>query len=77
MLQWRHIGSGVLIPGIGSGDYEQEFRAYGYAYPEVPERLRQLREAVQVVLAMWTDEDAQARSLLLFPSCGETYSRVF
>lgn len=51
------LSHGRLILGIGAGDYEQEFRAYGYAYPEVPERLRQLREAVQVLLAMWTQEE--------------------
>src|SRR5581483_10155917 len=30
----------------------------GYEYPDAPTRLRQLREAVQVILAMWTQEEA-------------------
>src|SRR5439155_12191703 len=34
------------------------YRAYGYDYPETPERLRRLGEAVQVILAMWTQEEA-------------------
>src|SRR5438105_13104543 len=44
--------------GIGAGWYEHEYRAYGYDYPDAPERLRSLREAVQVLRAMWTQEEA-------------------
>jgi F420-dependent oxidoreductase-like protein len=52
------LSHGRLNFGIGSGWYEHEYRAYGYEYPDAPERLRQLREAVQVILAMWTQEEA-------------------
>lgn len=52
------LSHGRLNFGIGSGWYEHEFRAYGYDYPDAPERLRYLREAVQVILAMWTQEEA-------------------
>ncbi|QBD83414.1 LLM class F420-dependent oxidoreductase [Ktedonosporobacter rubrisoli] len=52
------LSHGRLNFGIGAGWYEHEFRAYGYAYPEAPERLQQLREAVQIILAMWTQEEA-------------------
>ncbi len=52
------LSHGRLVLGMGAGDFEQEFRAYGYACPEAPERLRQLREAVQVILAMWTQDEA-------------------
>ncbi len=52
------LSHGRLNFGIGAGWSEQEYRAYGYAYPDAPERLRQLREAVQVILAMWTQEEA-------------------
>src|SRR5215469_3857546 len=52
------LSHGRLNVGIGAGWDEQEYRAYGYAYPEAPERLRQLREAVQVMLGMWTQEEA-------------------
>src|SRR5207237_8344150 len=38
---------------------QEEFEAYGYEYPETPDRLRMLREAVQVVKAMWTQERAE------------------
>ena len=52
------LSHGRLDFGIGAGWHEHEYRAYGYAYPEAPERLRQLREAVQVILAMWSQEEA-------------------
>ena len=37
---------GRLDAGIGAGWYEQEWRAYGYGFPDAPERLRMLREAL-------------------------------
>lgn len=52
------LSHGRLNFGIGAGWYEHEYRAYGYNYPDGPERLRQLREAVQIILAMWTQEEA-------------------
>src|SRR6202045_1429825 len=53
------LSHGRLDFGIGAGWYEQEYRAYGYDYPDAPERLRYLREAVQIILAMWTQEEAE------------------
>src|ERR1700756_99662 len=52
------LSHGRLNFGIGAGWYEHEYRAYGYDYPDAPERLRYLREALQVILAMWTQEEA-------------------
>jgi len=52
------LSHGRLNFGIGAGWYEHEYRAYGYDYPDAPERLRLLREAVQVIRAMWTQEEA-------------------
>jgi F420-dependent oxidoreductase-like protein len=52
------LSHGRLDLGIGSGWYEHEYRAYGYDYPDAPTRLRYLREAVQVILQMWTTEEA-------------------
>src|SRR5260370_7571082 len=52
------LSHGRLNFGIGAGWYGHEYRAYGYEYPEAPERLRHLREAVQIILAMWKEEEA-------------------
>ncbi|MCB1293017.1 MAG: TIGR03560 family F420-dependent LLM class oxidoreductase, partial [Mycobacterium sp.] len=46
---------GRLYAGIGAGWYEHEWRAYGYGFPDVPERMRMFREAVQIIHAMWTE----------------------
>ncbi|HVB61877.1 MAG TPA: LLM class F420-dependent oxidoreductase [Ktedonobacteraceae bacterium] len=52
------LSHGRLNFGIGAGWFEHEYRAYGYDYPDTPGRLRRLGEAVQVILAMWTQEEA-------------------
>ena len=49
---------GRLDAGIGAGWYEHEWLAYGYGFPDAPERLRMLREACQVIHAMWKDDYA-------------------
>ncbi len=52
------MSHGRLILGIGAGWYQHEYEAYGYEYPETPDRLRMLREALQVLKAMWTQDRA-------------------
>lgn len=52
------LSHGRLNFGIGAGWYEHEYRAYGYPFPDAPERLRQLREALKVIHAMWEQEEA-------------------
>ena len=52
------LSHGRLDFGIGAGWHEQEFRAYGYDFPDGPTRLRQLRDAVQIILKMWTENEA-------------------
>jgi F420-dependent oxidoreductase-like protein len=52
------LSHGRLDFGIGAGWYEQEFLAYGYDFPDGPARLRQLRDAVQIILKMWSDDEA-------------------
>src|SRR6266702_998191 len=53
------LSHGRLDFGIGAGWYEHEFHAYGYDFPDGPTRLRQLRDAVQIILKMWTDDEAE------------------
>lgn len=52
------LSHGRLICGIGAGWHEEEYRAYGYDFPDTADRLRRLGEAAQVILAMWTQQEA-------------------
>jgi len=47
---------GRLYAGIGAGWYEHEWKAYGYEWHEVPRRMGEFREAVEIVHKMWTEE---------------------
>ncbi len=49
------MSHGRLDFGIGAGWYEEEFKAFGYDFPDGPERLRMLNEALQIIRAMWTE----------------------
>jgi len=52
------VSGGRLTFGIGAGWYEADYIGYGYEYGTAGERLRQLREAVQVIRRMWTEDEA-------------------
>src|SRR3954470_1995467 len=45
---------GRLILGLGIGGGPAEHAAYGMPYPETPERVRHLTEAVATMRALWT-----------------------
>ena len=45
---------GRLYAGLGAGWYEHEWKAYGYEWHEVPQRMGEFREAVEIVHRMWT-----------------------
>jgi F420-dependent oxidoreductase-like protein len=50
------ISRGRLTLGIGAGWFDAEYRQYGFEFPERPAtRIRQLEEAVRLILAMWAD----------------------
>jgi F420-dependent oxidoreductase-like protein len=53
------ISGGRLDVGIGAGWSKREFEAYGYRFPSPGERLDMLEEAIQVLLAMWTQDEAR------------------
>jgi F420-dependent oxidoreductase-like protein len=50
------LSGGRLTFGIGAGWYEADYAAFGYEFPAAGRRLRELREAVQVIQSLWTDE---------------------
>jgi len=50
---------GRLYAGIGAGWYQEEWKAYGYEWPETRDRMRAFREAVQVINKMWTEDAPQ------------------
>ncbi|MCC2031644.1 LLM class F420-dependent oxidoreductase [Microbacterium allomyrinae] len=49
-----HVSGGRAEMGIGAGWYEHEWEAYGYGFPRIPERLRMLREGVDIMQQAWT-----------------------
>jgi F420-dependent oxidoreductase-like protein len=50
------ISGGRLTLGIGAGYFATEYRQYGYEFPERPAtRIRQMEEAVRLIVAMWTE----------------------
>ncbi len=52
------ISGGRLEMGIGGGWYEHEWRAYGYGFPPVGDRLGRLREGVEIMHQAWTTGSA-------------------
>ena len=49
------ISGGRSILGIGAGWYEAEYLGYGYEFPRPSIRLSQLREAVQMIKQLWSE----------------------
>jgi F420-dependent oxidoreductase-like protein len=47
---------GRLYAGLGAGWYEHEWKAYGYQWTDIPERMGRFREAVEIIHKMWTEE---------------------
>jgi alkanesulfonate monooxygenase SsuD/methylene tetrahydromethanopterin reductase-like flavin-dependent oxidoreductase (luciferase family) len=55
MASTLHIASGGrCILGIGIGGAPKEHEAYGIDFPDAPERVARLEEAVAVIRALWT-----------------------
>jgi len=50
------LSGGRLIHGMGAGWHQGEYEGYGYDFPSVGERLRQLDEALRVQRLLWTEE---------------------
>jgi F420-dependent oxidoreductase-like protein len=48
------LSHGRYTFGIGAGWYEPDYTAFGYDYPDGPERLRRLRESLEIIRSLWT-----------------------
>ena len=54
-----HLSGGRLNFGFGAGGYKPEYEAYGYTFEEPGSiRLAQMREALELMIAMWTQPRA-------------------
>ena len=51
------MSGGRLDWSIGAGWYDHEYRGYGYEFLSARDRIRVLRETVEVVTSMWTRAD--------------------
>jgi alkanesulfonate monooxygenase SsuD/methylene tetrahydromethanopterin reductase-like flavin-dependent oxidoreductase (luciferase family) len=51
--------NGRLYAGFGAGWYEQEWRAYGYEWPSLKDRMGAFSEATEIIYRMWTEDAVQ------------------
>ena len=47
---------GRLYCGVGAGWHEEEWKAYGFGFPETRERMGMFRDAVRIIHKMWTED---------------------
>ncbi|MFW9793490.1 MAG: TIGR03560 family F420-dependent LLM class oxidoreductase [Candidatus Thorarchaeota archaeon] len=51
-----NASNGRIDFGIGAGWKESEYEGYGYPFPSAKTRVLQLREAIQIINLLWTEE---------------------
>lgn len=51
-----NASNGRIDLGIGAGWKKAEYEAYGYPFPSNKTRILQLREAIQIITLLWTEE---------------------
>lgn len=52
------LSGGRLEFGYGAGWHQEEFAGYGYEFPPVPQRIRQMEEGLTVIKTLWAEERA-------------------
>ncbi len=53
-----NISQGRTEIGLGAGWFKMEFDAYGIPFTDAATRIESLREAIQIIRKMWTEEKA-------------------
>ena len=51
-----NASNGRIDFGIGAGWKKSEYEAYGYPFPSTKTRILQLREAIQIINLLWTED---------------------
>lgn len=51
-----HASEGRLILGLGAGWQVSEYVAHGYPFPPTPQRVEELAEQLQILKALWTQD---------------------
>ena len=67
-----HISGGRLEIGIGAGWMDEEYKAYGFEFPPMGVRLKQLAEALQIMKALFTQDRATFKGR--YYSIGDAYN---
>src|SRR5215469_3579171 len=52
------LTAGRFVLGIGAGWKEDEYRAYGYPFPDTKMRIDQLEEVIKIIRTMWSQRPA-------------------
>jgi probable F420-dependent oxidoreductase len=52
-----HASEGRLILGLGAGWQISEYRAHGYPFPSTAQRVAELAEQIQILKALWTQDE--------------------
>ncbi len=53
-----HVSGGRLEIGLGAGWMDEEYRGYGYEFPTMGARLRQLEEGLKILKLLFTEKRA-------------------
>lgn len=53
-----NISGGRVEFALGAGWFEEEFKAYGYDFPDAKTRIEMLKESVDILKLLWTEEEA-------------------
>ena len=57
VAQVDQMSAGRVELGIGAGWFAREHAAYGFAFPDTPERFDMLEEQLAIVTGLWATED--------------------